>query len=238
MVPPSYMTRSVHDVKRRLDEGEHHLDIAQDPECFNTVRQSSRFFSEYSQHVRHKRLCLDRTPPKVYIRYGTTGTGKTCWLDEQFGLTGWVFAPSNTGQWFDGCDSDVVLFDDIEASSFLSVSQFLKLTDKYPQRVPIKGGFITWKPKVIVFTSNLPWESFFIGVDPAHHAAVQRRVYQIARVYKNRTEIEYQKPDASFQPKEGTLQLPLLCEQTLQKDGLPDEAQELPQKDEERHWLQ
>ena len=35
---------------------------------------------------------------------------------------------TNTGQWFDGCDSDVVLFDDIEASSCLAISLFLKIS--------------------------------------------------------------------------------------------------------------
>ena len=54
------------EVKRRLDVGERHMDIAMDPECFNIVRQSSRFFQEYSSHVRHKRLCLERNAPKVY----------------------------------------------------------------------------------------------------------------------------------------------------------------------------
>jgi hypothetical protein len=63
--------------------------------------------------------------------------------------------PTNSGQWFGGCDhSDVVLFDDIEASSCLPISQFLKLTVRYPHKVPVKGGFITWKPKIIVFTTT------------------------------------------------------------------------------------
>ena len=41
----------------------------------------------------------------------------------------------NTGQWFDGCDHDIVLFDDIEASSCLRISLFFKLTDRYPHQV-------------------------------------------------------------------------------------------------------
>ncbi|KAJ1464691.1 hypothetical protein T484DRAFT_1757916 [Baffinella frigidus] len=142
-------------VKRRLDEGETTMDIAEDPECFNIVRQSSRFFKEYENHISSKKARLDRTMPKVYIRYGDSGTGKTRWLDEQFGLDGWRCMPTNTGQWFDGCDNgDVILFDDIEASACLPISLFLKLSDRYPHQVPIKGGFTTWKPKVIVFTSN------------------------------------------------------------------------------------
>ena len=58
------------EVKRRLDVGEDHLDIAEDPECFNIVRQSTRFFKEYQNHVRAKISRTDRTMPKVYIRYG------------------------------------------------------------------------------------------------------------------------------------------------------------------------
>jgi len=118
------------DVKRRLDDGEHHMDIAEDPECFNAVRQSSRFFKEYENHVRAKKARTNRDMPLVYIRYGPSGTGKTRWLDEQFGLTGWRCITTNNGQWFDGCDCDVILFDDIESTSCLPISQFLKLTDR------------------------------------------------------------------------------------------------------------
>ena len=98
------------EVKRRLDEVEHHMDIAEDPECFNIVRQSTRFFKEYENHTRAKKARTDRTMPKVYIRYGDPGAGKTRWLDEQLGFDGWRCMPTNTGEWFDGCDSDVVLF--------------------------------------------------------------------------------------------------------------------------------
>ena len=135
---------TVLEVKRRLDNGENHMDVAEDPDCFNTVRHSSRFFKDYCQHVRSKKARTDRTMPKVYIRYGDSGTGKTRWLDEQFGLDGWRCMPTNTGQWFVGCDHDVVPFDDIEASSCLPISLFLKLTDRYPHQVPVKGGYITW----------------------------------------------------------------------------------------------
>ena len=57
---------TVLEVKRRLDNGENHMTVAEDPECFNTVRQSSRFFQEYAQHVRFKKARVDRTRPKVY----------------------------------------------------------------------------------------------------------------------------------------------------------------------------
>ncbi|KAJ1467577.1 hypothetical protein T484DRAFT_1755758 [Baffinella frigidus] len=75
---------TVLEVKRRLDEGNGTMDIAEDPECFNTVRQSCHFSQQYEQHARSKKARTDRTMPQVYIRYGDTGTGKTRWLDEQY----------------------------------------------------------------------------------------------------------------------------------------------------------
>jgi hypothetical protein len=187
---------SVLDVKRRLDSGERTMDIATDEGCFQTVDRSLRFFKEYENHQAAKRARFDRTMPLVYIRYGDSGTGKTRWLDEQYGLDGWRTMPTNNGQWFDGLDrSDVVLFDDIEASSCLPISLFLKLTDRYPHQVPVKGGFTTWKPKVIVFTSNHPWECWFPKLGDKHREAVKRRLFSVVKVYKDHEEVIYQNPD-------------------------------------------
>ncbi|KAJ1475980.1 hypothetical protein T484DRAFT_3643135, partial [Baffinella frigidus] len=68
---------TVLEVKRRIDEGQSTFDIAEDPECHAIVKQSSKFYKEYENHVRSKRARKDRTMPKVYIRYGDSGTGKT-----------------------------------------------------------------------------------------------------------------------------------------------------------------
>ena len=92
-------------------------------------------------------------------------------------------------------DSGVVLFDDIEASACLPISLFLKLTDRYPHQVPIKGGYITWKPKVIVFTSNYPWvegigarvEGLELRVHEAIHEARERRLFSLHEPARNTT---------------------------------------------------
>ena len=88
------------------------------------------------------------------IFWGPPGTGKTKWLDDTFGRDGYAIAPDNTGRWFDGCDCDVILFDDVEANAIPPFSKWKQLCDRYPHSVPVKGGFILWKPKTIVFTSN------------------------------------------------------------------------------------
>ena len=85
------------EVKRRLDEGEDPMDVAQDPEYFDIVRQSTCFFRKYQGQRQAKTARTDQTMPKVYVKYSDSGTGKTTWLDEQFGLDGWTCAPTNTG---------------------------------------------------------------------------------------------------------------------------------------------
>ena len=59
------------------------------------------------------------------MRIGPSGTGKTKWMDDTYGIGNWVTAPDNNGHWFDNCDHDVILFDDVEAGTIPSSSCFL-----------------------------------------------------------------------------------------------------------------
>ena len=43
---------------------------------------------------------------------------------------------------------------------------------------------------MIVFTSNHPWECWFPRIGAKHKEAIQRRLFQVARAYKDSTEIE------------------------------------------------
>lgn len=173
--------------KRRIDEGETVMDISENPDFFGPYLQNRRGLHEYAQHVRAKKMRTDRTMPEVYIRIGPAGTGKTSWLDEQYGLDGWRPVPANSGQWFDGCDySDVMLFDDVEAASIPPLSLWKRLTDRYPFQVPVKGGFITWHPKVIVFTSNHNVDTWWPNATPHDMKAVWRRIKRVSLVYKDK----------------------------------------------------
>ncbi len=113
------------------------------------------------------------------MRIGPPGTGKTKWMDDTYGVGNWVTAPDNTGQWFDNCDHDVILFDDVEAGSILKTSEFKRLTDRYPVKVPVKGGFITWKPRVIVFTSNSHPKQWWPELSEFNLVAIERRITSI-----------------------------------------------------------
>ena len=93
----------------------------------------------------------------------------------------WIEAPDNTGKWFDGCElADILVFNDVGFGAVPPLDVFKKLTDRYPFRGAIKGGFTWLKPKVIVFTSNshpFEWYPFISDFDKA---AIERRITDLS----------------------------------------------------------
>lgn len=168
--------------KERIDAGESVLEIAREQDHFQTFLQYRNGLHEYKRHCRMLDKQNDREQPDVYVRIGPAGTGKTRWLDERFGTSGWISAPDNTGRWFDGCDVDVVLFDDVDAKAIPPLSQWKRLCDRYPIQVPVKGGFITWKPKTIVFTSNSHPFEWWPDLSQFDRDAIDRRITEIVVV--------------------------------------------------------
>jgi hypothetical protein len=175
------------EVKKLIDSGKRPMEIADEhPEHFATIIKYERGVDKYDKYKRQKKLQNDRTIPEVYIRYGDPGTGKTRWLDDTYGLDGWRVAPCNRGEWFDGCsERDVVCFDDVKINEIPPIGKTLKLTHEYPMQVPVKGGFDTWKPRVVVFTSNDHPSEWWKNVAPKSYRAFMRRVTKIEHlVYK------------------------------------------------------
>lgn len=124
----------------------------------------------------------DRQPVRnwavnVIILWGRSGTGKTRSI--------WDFHDHATiyvhpgDRWFDGyTGQEIVLFDDFSGSEF-KLSYLLKLLDRYPMRVPVKGGFVQWAPKVIYFTSNKDPKQWYANALEEHQNALFRRVNTI-----------------------------------------------------------
>lgn len=107
----------------------------------------------------------------VIVYWGRTGSGKTRSVTENSNEL-WVY-PGNG--WFDGYDGqEQVLFDDFSGSEF-KISYLLKLLDRYPMQVPIKGDFAHWVPQEIYITSNLDPDMWFPNAHSEHVAALRRR---------------------------------------------------------------
>lgn len=109
----------------------------------------------------------------VRVYWGKTGTGKTKRAHEEASEDLYT----HTGQgWFDGYSGQKdVLFDDFTGGEF-KLSYLLKVLDRYPMVVPVKGGFAQWAPKRIWITSNLSPAEWYANAHEEHQRALRRRL--------------------------------------------------------------
>lgn len=180
---PSQGARTdLYKVKRLIEQGQTTMGVAEMNDNFATVAKYDRFIEKYEHHIRAKRIKLDREMPKLYIRVGQAGTGKTKWLDDTFGLDGWARMPQPTHCWWitpTVSRAETVLIDDVGPTKIPSIEQFLEWTDRYPIEFNSKGGYLWWKPKNIVVTSNLHPYEWWPNITEAHKAALERRIYSL-----------------------------------------------------------
>lgn len=177
---------------RLIDAGARPSDIAIDNELHRAAFVKYHAgLEKYAHAVRERNIRTDREMPKVYIRIGDSGSGKTRFLDEQFGLASWARMPNPTGSWWITpavSYSDTVLIDDVGPGKIPKVEEFLEWTDRYPIEFNSKGGHLWWKPKNIVFTSNCRPSEWWPKITDAHREAVERRIYRIDLVFKDKPE--------------------------------------------------
>lgn len=111
----------------------------------------------------------------VHVLIGTPGTGKSRWCHEQAGKAGadeMYYKPR--GQWWDGyCGQKNVVIDDFYG--WIKYDDLLKICDRYPYQVPVKGGYVPFTSENIYITSNAPIEEWY-HFNGYNTAAILRRV--------------------------------------------------------------
>lgn len=154
--------------KNLLDQGGLKL-VAE--EQFESFVRYHRGFEKYLCLQQPKRTWVTDT----YIYWGKTGTGKTRKVHEECS----DLYVHTEEKWFDGYTGQSgVLFDDFHGGVF-KLPYLLKLLDRYPMQVPIKGGFVSWLPKKVYITSNIDPRQWFPNAHEEHIAALFRRVTNI-----------------------------------------------------------
>lgn len=100
--------------------------------------------------------------PFISWYWGATGTGKTKRAFDEAERNGIEpYIKSGNGKWFDGYDRHTfVIFDDFR-DSHIEFGFLLRLLDRFPMRVEVKGASRQWKATRIIITSPMPPEECY-----------------------------------------------------------------------------
>lgn len=119
-----------------------------------------------------------KTPPRrhkteVLWLYGATGTGKSRHAYESFPD---AYSKNVANKWWDGYDQhQTVILDDLRPHHF-SFNFLLKLFDRYPMTIEVKGGTAQFVAKTIIVTTNLPAKEFAELQSAEDHEQLMRRI--------------------------------------------------------------
>lgn len=156
------------------------------------VLNHAHLMARYTNGVNTMKQIIEETKAIQIINreiiwiWGKSDTGKSHRVTEQYPH---VCMIEYDGKFFNGYrEHEVVCFDDI-VKDHIEPRVFLRITDKYPVPINIKGTNRPWKAKKIFFTSNYPPDAIFEDVDGTEtFKAIMRRITKIIHV-KNKTDI-------------------------------------------------
>lgn len=110
-------------------------------------------FLRYSRSI--EKLVLLKSPRRtwktiVHVMVGPTNVGKTYTAQSLSGEQAY-FKPR--GEWWDGyTNQESVILDDFYG--WVPYDELLRVLDRYPHQVPIKGSFVNFVAKTVYITSN------------------------------------------------------------------------------------
>jgi len=118
---------------------------------------------------------------EVYVFHGSTGTGKTRDAVQASEEVGLFMKPA--GDWWGSYDGEhTVIMDDFACD--MKITELLRVLDRYPLEVPVKGGFKQFVSKRIFITSNIPYCEWYPNCRQEHRDALRRRITKIVHYNK------------------------------------------------------
>lgn len=125
--------------------------------------------------------------PLVIWLYGDTGTGKSRVIREYLrdkvseGYRVWR-RPLGKSSWFDGyAGQDIVFLDELRYITY-EFNDLLQMLDYDCPQVPIKGGFVDFRPKVILITSNQHPKDVYQYINDENKEQLVRRCDKIIEI--------------------------------------------------------
>lgn len=125
--------------------------------------QHGEEFLKFANGIKRARLLF--VPARSYKTkvcwcFGPTGSGKSRWVNE---VEPGAYWKDPTNHWWDGYDGQESVIVDDYRRDFSTFSTLLRLLDRYPLTVQVKGGTVQFAARRIYFTSPVGpgrmWES-------------------------------------------------------------------------------
>nr|WAE42341.1 MAG: replication associated protein [Cressdnaviricota sp.] len=141
------------DVKKRILKGDPLGSIIMDAPSYQSARHAELLFKYQPMPPEQKR--------SIMWYYGSTGTGKTRLAVTESKGDYWIAQSSL--KWWDGyVGQKYVILDDFRAD-FCTFHELLRITDRYPYRVQVKGASLWLQPSTthIIFTSAYPPDKIY-----------------------------------------------------------------------------
>jgi len=173
----------LHSAMNHLRSGKPVDDLLMMEEFDGTVIKHYKTLCAISARFQLKRKRGDK--PTVFWWWGPTGCGKTESVYERWEKKFQIWQSSNSMQWFDGYEGqEVAIFDDFRPDQ-CTFAWLLRLLDQYALKVPIKGGFVEWNPKIIVITC--PFEIDDCDFKFTFGGAATNKAYDLAQLKRRVT---------------------------------------------------
>lgn len=131
---------------------------------------------------------IQREPPNVTVFYGPPGSGKTRKVysshiqEEIYTLT---MTKKHETIWFDGYDPEqhtVLLIDDFYGN--MPFAFLLRILDRYPVKLPIKGSMTNLLVTHIYITSNVHPDQWYHYNENKNYLALKRRITDLQHIDK------------------------------------------------------
>jgi len=126
-----------------------------------------------------------RRRPSIILLIGGPGIGKSRWAHSKYPDAYVHF--DNTTWWEQYTGQDTIIFDEFIGQ--MPIQAMLRVLDRHPMSVPIKGGNRSLRAFRFVFTSNLDWREWWPNASKAHIDAFARRITEFGTIF-NEEEIK------------------------------------------------
>ncbi len=160
--------------KNAIMQGTRKIDLLE------TYLSSMARYPKFYQMVRSMVRPTRTTDLIVRLNFGETGLGKSRYAYDNHPQ---LYAlPLSNSLWFDGYDlHETALLDDFAgAASKLTLNDTLRLLDRYPIQVQVKGSFAWWMPNLIIITTNVhPRNWYKWARREGQYRALVRRISEV-----------------------------------------------------------